>query len=209
MRQIVVSSMVLVLLGGCAQNQVNHVNAGMAQAHADQQACVTAVISKPEYAALLPHNSASMAELTNDTYPTPDEAHLLSQRFDEAMPCSNRYIAAVGQVRPDLVPILMASRTASANRVAMLVEHRLTWAQAAHDYQEAHQRYVEADAAATRELNEQLAEQRSNNAAVAAAILMSRPQTPIPTYVPPSAPASHQTNCTTSFIGGFANTTCY
>jgi hypothetical protein len=44
----------------------------------------------------------------------------------------------------------------------------------------------------------------------AAAILLNamRPSPPPPVYIPPPS-QSRQTNCTTSFVGSFANTTCY
>ena len=172
------------------------------QAVQTRSACLEAVVHKSEYAPLLPHvflTTPSMAQLTNETYPTDEEARLLALQHDEAVQCVNTYIAAVGPIFPQAVPMDIEARDEGTARTALLIERKITWAESARRAMATNERLQQALAEADAERREEARQ----SAAIAAPILMQMMQNsrPVP-YVPPPVPTYQpplrlQTTCTT------------
>jgi hypothetical protein len=127
-------------IGGCAtaaQRQAQQANTATREAAAQVQACVAAIFAKPEYASLVPHTpnlatgQHTMAQLTNESFISPEDAKLFSARYDESSGCRTRFLNAMSAARPDLVPILAGTYTKGAALVVRLVERKDTWGESA------------------------------------------------------------------------------
>lgn len=138
-RQCVRAAAVFLVVGlaGCAtaaQREVQQAGTVTREALAQFKGCMAAVWAKPDYASLLPHSPApgagqpTMAQLTDETVPTVEEAHLLAARFDDDGPCKKSLLASLSTARPDLVPILANAYSKGAEIIAQLVERKITWA---------------------------------------------------------------------------------
>jgi len=130
----------LFLLAACAtaaQRQAQQASTMTREAATQLKSCISAVVDKPEYAALLPHTpdldsgQHTMAQLTNETVPSVQDARLFAARFDEVNPCRKRFLSALAAVRPDLVPILADGYAKGDAVAALLVERKITWAESA------------------------------------------------------------------------------
>jgi len=167
-----------------------------------RSACLETVAYKPEFAPLLPHvfmTTPSMAQLTDETYATNEEARLLALQHDDVMQCLNTYIAAIGPIFPQAVPIYIEARDEVTARTALLIERKITWAESARRSMAINERLHQALAKADAERREEARQ----NAAIATPILMQMMQNSRPApYVPPSVPTFQpplrlQTTCTT------------
>jgi hypothetical protein len=127
------------------------------QAQTDLKSCLQAVANKPEYAPLLPHTpdlatgEPSMAQLTDETVPTPDDARLFVARHDEMAPCRRQLLTTLSAVRPDAVPTLANAMTASDQVLVQLVERKITWAEGMRQHQQIMAQARDKLAAADRE----------------------------------------------------------
>jgi len=136
---IALLSMVFVI-GGCAtaaRRQAQQADTAIREAVAQVEACVAAVYAKPEYASLIPHNpnpatgQHTMAQLTDESFISPEDAKLFAARYDEGIGCRTHYLNAISAVRPDLVPILAGTYTRGAIVVVRLIERQDTWGESA------------------------------------------------------------------------------
>jgi hypothetical protein len=106
------------------------------------RACVTSVIDQPEYAALRVHTldldtmQPAPADLANETIPSAQDARLFAARFDAVNPCREDFLRAVAIPRPDLAPVLADEFKAAGAISELIVERRVTWAEAARRAQE-------------------------------------------------------------------------
>ncbi len=110
-RRYVMFLAVLGALAGCAtaaQRQADVVRTTLSQVQAQGKACTTAVNSDPIYQDLAQHfpltdiNQATLFQLSDQSYATPHEVELLSQRHDRLVPCRKLYVDGYGQVAPAL-----------------------------------------------------------------------------------------------------------
>lgn len=201
-------------LGGCAtgaQRQAQQTGAGLQDIKAEAKACFAAVRSKPEYQPLLVHSpdldsgQPTMAQLTNETLPSPSEARLVAASYDDASRCRNRILSALSGVRPDIVPILSNTYIEGSTVTALLVQRKITWAESARRGQsrlgEMRQRLAEADRQWITDLNaSHQAEMAQRQAAANALMQMSAQQQMINAMNRPVV-----TNCFRT--GGFVNCT--
>lgn len=109
----------------------------MQDAHMLYTSCVSTVIQKPAYEQLLPHlqnldtGRHTAAQLTDETFPSQSDAALFAARFNELNECRAQYLAAISPARPDLVPIVVDTYSRGDEISALLVQRRITWAEAA------------------------------------------------------------------------------
>ena len=133
----------LLVLTGCAtaaQRQPQQAGAAIGETPAQFRACLTAVITKPEYASLLPHTpdlttGLSTAQLTDETFMSPEGARLLIARHREVSSCQTYCLNALLPVRPDMVPILADEYTKETALSVQLVERKITWGEGARQGQ--------------------------------------------------------------------------
>jgi hypothetical protein len=134
---VVLLALAVVGCGTAAQRQAQQSGAATREAIAQFKACSRAVRDKPEYASLLVHSSdletgqPSMAQLTDETIPSEQDARLFAERFDEAGPCRGHLLTAISAARPDLVPVLADGMTQGSAIAVLVVEQKITWAEAA------------------------------------------------------------------------------
>jgi hypothetical protein len=135
-RQLVTgfSLLMALSLAGCAtaaQRQAQQSSASTREAAAQFKACGAAIIAKPEYAALLRHypeaGQPTMAQLTDETFISPEEATLFAARHDELNPCKTHLLSALAAARPDLVPIFADLFSNGVAVSVQLVERKITW----------------------------------------------------------------------------------
>lgn len=167
--------LVLPLMAGCAtlqQQQGQYIRATLQQGVADSKACVSAVYAKyPSlYMLDLTTGEPSMAQLTDETRPTPEQARLESARYDDLRPCRERFRSTFATVRPDLVPILDDQWAADEQLVALVVERKITWAEDARRIQQLQAAMRSQIAAANRELRAEINAENQTRAARAAAV---------------------------------------
>lgn len=133
------------ILAGCAtaaQRQAQQSGAAFREAAAENKACVAAHRARPEYGALLPHQpdldtgQYTMAQLTDETRPTPMEAKSLASGYDEITICRTHFLNSLSSSRPDIVPILAATYTKGAETTVLLVQRKITWGEASRRGQE-------------------------------------------------------------------------
>lgn len=132
-------ALIALLLAGCstAAQQAHQPGEAAQEAWEHFKACAKPVIDKPEYATLqgrtldLDTMQPTMAQLTDETIPSEQDARLFAARFDEVNPCREYLLREVSITRPDLLPIL-ADQFAQSGAIAVLVvERTITWADAA------------------------------------------------------------------------------
>jgi hypothetical protein len=135
-----IGAVVLLSLAGCAmptgaQRQVQQVGLSLREGAAQLKACIRTIQNKPEYALLLPHTldpdvtQPTMAMLTDERLPSPDEARLWAARHDEMSICRDQAQQVLSSVRPGAASIVAASRAASDVLGVQLVERKITWAE--------------------------------------------------------------------------------
>jgi hypothetical protein len=211
-------------LVGCAtaaQRQAKQIVAGQQEAVAQNKACLAAVLAKPEYAPLLPHTpnletgQHTMAQLTDETIPSAEDARLVAASFDEANSCFGRFLTALSTVRPDLVPIFADAKAKATAASVLLVERKITWAEGARRGEENVNDLRRQIEAANQRLSAQLnassqAEMAQRQAAAAAIMQWSAQQQMInamnrPVIVAPAPAAPVYTTC--NQLGSFVNCT--
>lgn len=127
------------LLAGCTptpREYATQVGQETDQDAATFSACLKEIRSRPQYAPLLAHVSdldtgPTMAQLTDEATPSGDDARLLAARFDATNTCRTKFMTDLSTVRPDLVIILAPAFTKREDVVVLLVERKITWADAA------------------------------------------------------------------------------
>jgi hypothetical protein len=146
-------ALIALILAGCGKSAPP--GAAILDAWAQFRACVTSVIDKPEYDALRVHildldtMQPARAELADETIPSAQDARLFAARFDAVNPCREDFLRAVATPRPDLVPVLADEFKAAGAISELVVERRVTWAEAARRAQvlssDARQKVAAAD----------------------------------------------------------------
>lgn len=142
-----------------AQRQAQQANTAIRAAAADFKACGMPIINKPAYASLLRHTSdvntgqPTMTQLTDETVPSAEEAHLWTDRHDELITCRQQLLSAVSKSRPDVVPIFVDQITRSDAITVLLVERKIAWGEAARREQATQGDLKEKLAAADRQWN--------------------------------------------------------
>jgi hypothetical protein len=113
---------------------VQEVKAKLQAMNSQLKACVNALRSKPQYAALVPHLSDvatgayTMAQLTDKSLATPAESQAVVAYTDELNgSCSNQYRASAKAIVPASGPIYEHRKTLTDNLVILLVEHKISW----------------------------------------------------------------------------------
>jgi hypothetical protein len=101
----------------------------------------------------------TMEQLTDKSIPTAQEAHLLASMYDDDSECRNNLKAAVGTVRPDLVPALTEIERQRANITIKLVQRQISWGDAAQAGQALNSATQEKVAEIDREWKSELEEQ--------------------------------------------------
>lgn len=161
---------VLSVLTGCtvAQFEVASSDYTAQVARAQSSACKHAVYARPEFAPLLPHlpdpvtGQFSSAQMTDETWPTAQEAALFASWFDATVGCNHSYIMAAHSVRPDVAAILDNWQTAQSRIATQVVERRITWAEFARQWQRL---LSEANAQITASSQRWMAEKNAENQA--------------------------------------------
>ena len=172
------------IVGGCAtaaQRQAQQAATVTREAAAELNTCVVAIVAKPEYAPLVPHTpdietgQHTMAQLTNETLISPEDAKLFAARYDETAGCRSRFLKALSVARPDLVPILSATYTKGAALAARLIERKDTWGESARQSEaalsDARERIAAANRQWTADLNASHQAELAQRQAAAAALM--------------------------------------
>jgi hypothetical protein len=133
-------ALIALILVGCGTTVNRHAQQpGWAtqEAWAQFKACARSVTDRPEYASLLAHTpdldtmQPAMAQLTDETIPSEQDARLFATRFDKVNKCRDDLLMAVSTPRPDLTPILEDEFTQSGAIAVLIVDRKITWAEAA------------------------------------------------------------------------------
>ena len=127
------------ILAGCSTEAGRQTQQPGATRQAWEQfkACAQRVIDKPEYAALQAHTvnldtmQPTTTQLTDETIPSEEDARLFAARFDDVNSCRESFLTSVSIPRPDLAPVLADQFTQSGAIAVLIVEQRVTWAEAA------------------------------------------------------------------------------
>jgi hypothetical protein len=128
----------LLLVAACAGNQAStqaarpSPSALLAAAGDEYVGCLDARSSGPEFAPLAPHlagdlRTASLAQLSDTSYATPEEAALVMRAHDAVAPCRQRYLGRLMHELPAIEPIQERELTTNDRLNVALVQHRITW----------------------------------------------------------------------------------
>jgi hypothetical protein len=134
------------LLNGCARPtevQQTAIRAGTAikEARAESNACLAATREKPKYATIISRypnletNQYSIEQLTDKNIPTSEEAQLVASLYDDAGACRNIFDKSIAENRPDIVNILGEVRNKTAQITISLVQRKISWGEAAEEFQ--------------------------------------------------------------------------
>jgi len=176
--------LVLPILVGCAtlpQQRGQSIGLTLQQAGADLKACGSAAYAKyPSlYVPNLTTGAPSMAQLTDETRPTPEQARLFAARWDDLRECNQQWRNAIASVRPDVVAILENQQAAADQLAALVIERKVTWAESARNSQQIQAATRSQLAATDREWRAEINaanQTRAANAAAAASILSTMPR---------------------------------
>jgi hypothetical protein len=129
------SLLALTACATAAQQQVQQISSSLRDADAAMGVCVAASINKPEFALLLPHtvrpNAApTVAQLTDEQLPTPEEARLLARRYDEINVCRQNALRTLASALPTVLPIFSDGWEKDTANTVQLVERKISWAEA-------------------------------------------------------------------------------
>ena len=131
---------IALILAGCSaaeHGQTQQPGWATQEAWAQFKMCATWMMHEPEYASLLVHPldldtmQPAMGQLTDATLPSEQDARLFSARFDATNRCREELLRAIAIPRPDLAPILADGFTEAGAIAVLIVERRVTWADAA------------------------------------------------------------------------------
>jgi len=153
--------LVLPMMAGCTtfpQQPGRYIRPTLQQIAADNRACLSAVYAKyPTLYASDPDTGASsIAELTDEARPTLEQARLYAARHDDILLCRQQLREAIiASEWPDIVPVLDSEWVAADQINTLVIERKISWAEAAKRL-----RHIEAEgqsqlAAAERELRAQ------------------------------------------------------
>jgi len=141
MRIFFVGLALALALTGCAtaaQQQAGNIRTVAAQAKEQMKACAVAIYAKPEFAPLLsylppPENQyrPTLAQMNQETYPTPKEAKLLIALHDQSATCRRAALEKIQNVVPTIAIILADTEIAGGRITLQLVKRKITWGQAA------------------------------------------------------------------------------
>jgi hypothetical protein len=73
--------------------------------------------------------------MTDATFPTPDEVRLLAELHDDIIPCRKQALMTLALVRPDIAATLADEWTAGDQIAVLLIDRKMTWAEAAQESQ--------------------------------------------------------------------------
>lgn len=128
-------ALALLVLAGCATRaqQVQFTATTIRQAVADGKACAASVYARyPSlYAPNLSTGKLPIAQLTDETLPTPDKARLIAARNRDILGCRKQVLDEIAPVRSDITSILAASWASDDRITTLLVKRKITWAEAA------------------------------------------------------------------------------
>jgi hypothetical protein len=133
-------ALIAVILAGCStatHRQAQQPGWATQQAWAEFKACVKSVMDQSEYAALLAHTldldtmQPTITQLTDETIPSEQDARLFAARFDATNRCREELLTDIAIPRPDLTPILADEFTQAGAFAVLVVERKITWAEAA------------------------------------------------------------------------------
>jgi len=167
------AGLIAVLVVGCTpapKEYATQIGKATDQSTATFSGCLKEIRTRPQYASLLPHvndldtGQPTMAQLTDEAIPSLDDAHLLAARFDATNACRTNFMNDLSNVRPDLVVILADAFTKREEVVVLLVEQKITWAEAARRTRATANDMQQKIAAANRQWVADVAAHRSDNA---------------------------------------------
>jgi hypothetical protein len=133
-------ALIALILPGCstaAHRQAQQPGWATQEAWAEFKACVKSVMDQSEYAALLVHTldldtmQPTITQLTDETIPSEQDARLFAARFDATNRCREELLMDIAIPRPDLAPILADEFTQAGAIAVLVVERKVTWAEAA------------------------------------------------------------------------------
>ena len=133
-------ALIALIVAGCstaAHRQAQLPGWATQEAWAEFKACVKSVMDQSEYAALFVHTldldtmQPTTTQLTDETIPSEQDARVFAARFDETNRCREELLTDIAIPRPDLTPILADEFTQAGAIAVLVVERRVTWAEAA------------------------------------------------------------------------------
>jgi hypothetical protein len=106
------------------------------------KACYQVSRDKSIYASLLPHLfhfdiGFTPTQLADTSIPSPSESQLLSEYYDETVPCGNRYTTDWSKLVPALEPTFLQLRSDTDAVKSLLIKRQLTWGEAAPRFKQA------------------------------------------------------------------------
>jgi hypothetical protein len=137
MRGFIIAILVAVTLAGCAtaaQRQASTIKTVVLAASKEMNECNENLYFKPDYASLRPHLFSpenkflpSIAQLSDDTYPTQAEAKLFAAFYDDHARCERPLIERIGSVAPT-VALVLTDTAVERDRIALqIVKRQITW----------------------------------------------------------------------------------
>ncbi len=167
MRIFIIGILATLALTACAtpaQQQAATIRS-VAQATMNEfRQCTSYLYSEPQYAPLLPRLPQpqnnflpTMAQMSDNTYPTQSESQLLIAFHDDAARCKQPAIQKIESVAPNLAVVLADAEIEGDRITLQLVKRQITWGQAATQRQAAwaenNRRLVAADQELANNLN--------------------------------------------------------
>jgi hypothetical protein len=204
-------------LTGCAtaaQRQASTIKGTVQAAVAQVKQCTADLYSKSEYASLRPHLLSpdrnfqpTMAQLSDETYATKEEAKLLASFQDEADDCKRPAVEKISSVAPKVGVILADIVIESDSTTLRIIKQKITWGASARERQAYVAKSNRKVAEAAQELDSNLTvahnqELQQRQAAANALMQWSQEQQMITALRRPIT-----TNC--SQMGQFTNCTTY
>lgn len=107
----------------------------MSNVNAQVAACAQAAYDAPDTAAIRHHapmdlRQASLAQLSDPSFPTNAEIPLIKRWHDRILACRQQMMSALGQAMPSVVPILTRGYSAADDVVVLLIQKKLSWGDA-------------------------------------------------------------------------------
>jgi hypothetical protein len=135
-------------LNGCAkpteaQQTAIRTGAAFRDASLEAKACRAEVRERPKYASIVVHYAKletgqfSLEQLSDKRIPTPEEARLVALYYDDIGVCLSNYDKVVAANRPTAFTIIKENRNKQAQTTVRLVQRRISWGEAAQQYQSA------------------------------------------------------------------------
>jgi hypothetical protein len=140
MRPWCLAVLLVLVTAGCAptaQQHAQEVGSATDDAAVAFSTCLKEIRERPIYASLAVHTtdldsgSPNIAQLTDETIPSIQDAQLLGARFDATNSCRGNFLNALATARPDLVPVFEDAFTKREAVVVILVERKVSWGEGA------------------------------------------------------------------------------